>query len=128
MEVSRAVLVGVLITIAQFSFLVSVPDIWRGMDIRLRSPWSRVSDPGREKRFGVLCLSDGPELIHCCSPQRACFLFSWVWMGAVCSMSTAQLSLPLELAMERKLGLEERADWTEGQQRPPYRPEKVLRF
>lgn len=53
MEVSRAVLVGVLITIAQFSFLVSIPDIWsRGMDIRLRSPWSRVSDPERGKRFG----------------------------------------------------------------------------
>lgn len=53
MEVSRAVLVGIFTTIAQFSFLVSIPDIWRGMDIRLRSPWSRVSDPGREKRFEV---------------------------------------------------------------------------
>lgn len=37
MAVSRAVLVGVLIAIAQFSFLVSIPHIWgRGMDIRLR--------------------------------------------------------------------------------------------
>lgn len=34
---SRAVLGGVLISIAQFSFLVSIPDIWgRDMDIRLR--------------------------------------------------------------------------------------------
>lgn len=37
MAVSRAVLVGVLIVTAQFSFLVSIPDIWgRGMDIGLR--------------------------------------------------------------------------------------------